>query len=370
MGSGGTHIRFLFGARTRSPYIGGIDILMNIQDNLKRKVILKEFTTFRIGGPADFFVRVQNIKELKEVLIYTQENKLRVFILGGGSNIVFQDDGFRGLVIKIEIKGILYKDLKENEILLEAGGGEIWDDLVSFSVAHGFYGIENLSAIPGTVGATPVQNIGAFGVEVGDFIESVDVIDIKTGKERKFTKKECMFGYRDSFFKTKVGKEYIITRVVFKLIKDGKLNFSYSDISQHFKIGNKTLCFKETRKAIIAIRSKKSPNLDRVCTAGSFFKNPILTNKKYKVLLDMFPDIPSYNIDKQHVKVPLGFILEKLGWKGKKYKNVGIYKKQSLVVVGGSNSTQKELETFAQMIEVDVKNKTGIFIEREVVFVK
>lgn len=336
--------------------------------DIKEKVSLKEFTTFRIGGLADFFVHVQSIEELKDVLTYAQKEELNIFILGGGSNIVFSDEGFVGLVIKVEIKRISYRGLKDDEVILEAGGGEVLDELVSFSIVHGFYGIENLSAIPGTVGAALVQNVGAYGVEIGDLVLSVDTINIKTGKEKRFTKKECMFAYRNSFFKTIIGKKYIITKVNFKLRKDGVLNLSYADISNYFDNGqNQSL--EAVRNAVISIRSRKFPDINKVGTAGSFFKNPILTNREYKVLQEKFPDIHSYYNDGRHVKIPLGFILEKLGWKGKKYKQVGTYKNQALVIINNKNATQKQLDTFARMIEEDVKEKTGIDIEREVIFI-
>jgi UDP-N-acetylmuramate dehydrogenase len=362
----------LFGARTRSPYIGGINILvdtiMNILKDIKRNISLKKFTTFRIGGRADFFVSVKNIDELKEVLLYAKKKKLKVFILGGGSNIVFSDDGFKGLVIKIEIKGIISRNKKNNITELEVGSGEVFDELVSFCVQQNLYGIENLSAIPGTVGAAPVQNIGAYGAEVKDTIEWVETINIKTFKIKRFTNKECNFKYRDSFFKTKKGKEYVITRVGFKLKKDGAPNLSYADLASYFNESDNPP-LKAIRQAIVVVRSKKFPNLTEVGTAGSFFKNPILTNKEFKALQEKFPKVPSYHSDKRHVKVPLGYMLDKLGWKGKEYKHVSTYKNQALIVVSNKNATRKQLEIFIKMIEEDVKTKTNIIIEKEVLFI-
>lgn len=336
--------------------------------NIQKNVLLKKFTTFHIGGLADFFVHVRSIDELKEALLYAQKNLLEVFILGGGSNIVFSDDGFRGLVIKIEIKGVICRDVKKNDISLEIGGGEVWDEFVSYCVSQGFYGVENLSAIPGTVGAAPIQNIGAYGVEVKDVIEWVDVISIKTGEVKRFLKDECAFEYRNSFFKTKKGKTYVVVRVCFNLKKNNSPNLSYKDLANYFKEENGP-SLKSVRKAVIAIRSKKFPNLDKVGTAGSFFKNPIITHREYKALEKKYPGIPSYYSDRSHVKIPLGFILEKLGWKGKKYKQVGTYKKQALVIVNNRSATQEQLKEFVRMIEKDIKEKTGITIEREVNFV-
>ena len=368
-GGGGTHIRFLLGARTRSPYMGGISAPMNIQKNLKRDVSLKKFTTFKIGGSADFFVRVRSVGELKEALLYAKTKKLKTFVLGGGSNTVFSDDGFDGLIIKMEIMGVVCRDTKDDSVTLEVGGGEVWDELVSFCVSQGFYGIENLSSIPGTVGAAPVQNIGAYGIEVKDVIEWVEAINVKTGTIKRFTNTECDFKYRDSFFKTPKGNKYIITRVCFTLKKSGVPDLLYSDMATYFN-ENKSPSLKAVREAVISIRSKKFPNLNEVGTAGSFFKNPILTNKEFAVLKDKFPDIPSYYGDKRHVKIPLGFVLDKLGWKGKKYTQVGSYEKQALIIVNYKRATRRQLSAFVDMIEKDVKDKTGIVIEKEVTFVE
>lgn len=348
--------------------MGAINTSMDIQKNIKRGVELKKFTTFKIGGPADFFISVHNVDELKEVLLYAQKKRLKIFVLGGGSNTVFSDDGFRGLVIKIEIKGIVCRSIADDDVILEVGGGEVWDEFVSFCVSQGFYGVENLSAIPGIVGAAPVQNIGAYGVEVKDSIEWVEAIHIDTGSIKRFSRKECLFSYRNSLFKTIEGKRYIITKVGFRMKKEGVLYTSYADVSGYFK-GVENPSLKDVREAITVIRSKKFPNLNKIGTAGSFFKNPIISHKEFKILKKKFPDIPSYVSDTTHVKVPLGFILEKLGWKGRKYKQVGTYKNQSLVVVSYKGATYKQLVDFILSMEDDVKDQTSIVIEREVTFV-
>lgn len=340
--------------------------------DIQRDVSLKKFITFRIGGAADFFVCVASTEELKEALLYAKENKLNVFILGGGSNIVFSDDGFKGLVIKIEIKGIVSRSATESSVTLAVGAGEVFDDFVSFCVVNNLYGIENLSAIPGTVGAAPIQNIAAYGVEVRDCIEWVDAVNIETCETKRFTHTECNFTYRDSFFKTKAGKEYCITRVCFTVKKKAKPNLSYTDLRTYFG-ENKSPSLEEVREAVIHIRSKKFPDLNTVGTAGSFFKNPTLTVDEFRVLQvkfqKKFGKIPSYKAGIGFVKIPLGFILEKLGWKGKRYTQLSTYKNHALVIVNNKHATQKQLEKFACMIEEDVKEKTNITIEREVIFV-
>ncbi len=335
---------------------------------IQKDVSLKEFTTFRIGGSADFFVCVQSVSELKKAITYAQEHTLKVFILGSGSNIVFKDEGFRGLVIKIEIKGVVCNNTKGDGVILEVGGGEVFDELISYCVKNNYYGLENLSAIPGTVGASPVQNIGAYGVEVKDLIKYVDTINIHTCKTKRFTKSECKFVYRDSFFKTEKGKEYVIIHVCFKLKKQNKLNLSYSDLAKYFR-ENKATSLTEVREAIINIRRNKFPDLDKVGTAGSFFKNPIVTDIEYSALQGQFESIPSYRSSVGYVKIPLGFILEKLGWKGREYKQLCIYDKQALVIVNKKNATAKQLNELSNMIEKDVMEKTGIKIEKEVTFV-
>ncbi len=190
------------------------------------------------------------------------------------------------------------------------------DEFISYCVEHNFYGLENLSAIPGTVGAGPVQNIGAYGVEVKDLIKNVDTINLNTGETKRFTRKECKFTYRGSFFKTKDGSKYVITNVCFKLKKQSDIDTSYNDVSRYFK-ENKTPSLYQVREAIINIRKNKFPDLNRVGTAGSFFKNIVATNAKYTELLGLFGEVPSYKVNREYEKVPLGFILEKLGWKEK-----------------------------------------------------
>ncbi|MBI2618368.1 UDP-N-acetylmuramate dehydrogenase [Candidatus Kaiserbacteria bacterium] len=332
---------------------------------IKRNVSLKKFTTFRIGGRADFFVSVQTEAELHEALSFARKKRLKTFILGGGSNIVFSDDGFRGLVIKMDIKGIVLRHTHTLTTLIEVGAGEVWDELVSFTVGQGLCGIENLSGIPGTVGAAPIQNIGAYGVEVKDTVEWVEVMNQKTGAKKRLSHSACGFSYRDSIFKHAKGGNYVITRVCFRLVKDGAPVLSYKDVAQYFE-GKETPPLKDVRTAILTIRKGKFPDLSKVGTAGSFFKNPIITNAEYRTLRQKFPDTLSYYYDRNHVKIPLGFILERMGWKGRTLKRVGVYDRHALVLVATRHATRKELQSLVEMISNDVKKQTGITIEEEV----
>jgi len=339
---------------------------MLIDQNIK----LSHFTTFKIGGTTDYFCAVKNEEELKEAVFFAKQKKLPIFILGGGSNLLVSDSGFRGLVIKIEIGGIEQKEFENGKVEILAGAGENWDNFVKISADKGFFGLENLSGIPGTVGGAAIQNAGAYGAETGKTISSVEVFDTEKMVARKLSKTDCKFGYRDSFFKTAEGKKMIILHVSFILEKSGKADTEYKDIKKYIeekKIDEKTLTPKLLRKIVLEIRAEKLPNPEKLGTAGSFFKNPIVACQKYNELIKNFPDMPSYKIDDNYVKVPLAWILEKVcGLKGFKNGNVGLYEKQPIVVVNFGKATAKEVESLASIVAKIVKEKTGIEVEREV----
>ena len=332
---------------------------------------LASFTTFKIGGAARYFVEVSNARELKEALMFAQEQNLRFFVLGGGSNIVMSDGGFEGLVIKNEIKGI---DSEEHDMTVDliVGAGENWDELVEYSVKEGLYGIENLSGIPGSVGASPIQNIGAYGSEVKDTILWVDTIDSKTLEEKRFTNAECEFGYRDSFFKTPEGKQYVITHVCFFLKKEGEINTAYKDVARYMEekeIEVPTL--EQMRGAVLEIRSRKFPDLKTTGTAGSFFKNPIVPNEKYEELLKNYPDMPGYPIGKSRTKLSCAWILDHiLNLKGCYEGPVGFYERQPLVVVNKGGATAEEIKKLTDDAVLQTKEKLGIDLEREVTLVE
>ncbi|MBT3282641.1 UDP-N-acetylmuramate dehydrogenase [bacterium] len=306
---------------------------MNIEENIS----LKKFTTFKVGGLADYFCKVSNIDELKEAVIFSKENNLQVFILGHGSNVLISDDGFRGLVIKTELKGIAFERDK-----VIANAGESWDDVVKLAVKKELYGIENMSFIPGTVGAGIVGNIGAYGSEIRDVVECVEVFDIETLKTFNLSNDECEFEYRNSIFKK---KNFIVTKVCLSLSKDGKLNTSYKDIKEYF--GTKTPNIKAVRTAIGEIRSKKFPNLEKYGTAGSFFKNPIIEGNK----------------------VHLAKVLDELGMKGLREGDVALYKKQPLVVINFGDANANEIKKFTDSVAQKVFEKRKIKITPEIIFV-
>lgn len=341
--------------------------LVTIQEN----ILLKHYTTFRIGGPARFFVAVKNNIELTDALVFAQEKRLPIFVLGGGSNIVVGDEGFSGLVIKMEFSGIEYGDEKDGKIEVKVGAGEEWDTFVKETVGRGLHGLETLSYIPGTVGAAPVQNIGAYGSEVKTNIAWVEAMHIETGEFRMFSNVECEFTYRMSFFKKTEGRKYVITRVGFMLEKHGSPNISYKDIQTYIKENNITeITLQKVRDMVIAIRTKKLPSVKDYGTAGSFFKNPILLKEKYQKLLTNFPEMPHYPVDGMNVKIPAGWILDTLcGFKGYRDQHVGVYKNQALVLVNFGDATSFDVKKLAQKMIDCVKEKTGIELEREVEYV-
>jgi UDP-N-acetylmuramate dehydrogenase len=334
---------------------------------------LADLTTFRIGGKARFFCEVGNKEELKEAVDFAKEKNAQVFVLGGGSNILVSDKGFDGSVIKINIKGIETASTKnvsvgarpDDFIYIRAGAGENWDDFVAWTVARGYGGLENLSLISGTAGAAPVQNIGAYGVEVGDLIESVEVFDTKEGAFKNLSRNECHFAYRDSLFKHEKGR-HIIVSVLFGLKKDSKPDFSYKDLQEYFK-GNAAPSTAAVRDAVIAIRTAKLPDVKKVGTAGSFFKNPILSKEKFVELKGKYPELPSFPEADGRIKIPLAWIIDKAcGLKGKRSGEAGIHDTQALVIVNYGAASFEEVEKVATEIEKQVKEKTGIDIEREV----
>jgi UDP-N-acetylmuramate dehydrogenase len=335
---------------------------------IAENVSLKEYTTFRIGGPARFFVVVKNTIELTDALLFAQQKKLVIFILGGGSNILMSDEGFDGLVIKMEISGVSF----ENSTVI-AGAGEDWDAFVGKTVEEGFYGLETLSLIPGTVGAAPVQNIGAYGSEVSNTISWVEAMHKDTGELRRFTNTECEFSYRMSFFKMKEGKKYIITRVAFALTKTGTLNTSYKDIQnyiQEHQLAPADITLQKVRDIVIAIRTYKLPSIKEYGTAGSFFKNPIISKREYEKLLAVYPQIPQYPAGEKNIKIPAAWILDNLcSFKGYRDGDVGVYKNQALVLINFGHATEKEIKDLAEKMTACVKMKTNITLEREVEYI-
>lgn len=320
----------------------------------------------KVGGTCSFFFHLHDKADLSEISLFAKEKGLPLFVLGGGSNILFPDDHFNKVVVRIENKEMIFKDEGEN-VRVEVGAGESWDDFVSQTVAKGLSGVENLSAIPGTVGASPVQNIGAYGVEAKDTILSVEVFDKNSLEFKVLTNEECEFGYRDSIFKKEKGKDYIVTSVTFLLSKTNTPKISYKDLKIFFG-ENQNPSVSDVRDAVIKIRAGKFPDLNVYGTAGSFFKNIILRDKDAENLVSIYPEVPIYDAGVGLKKISTAWILDKVcGLKGYRDGEVGLYDNQPLVLVNYSNAKSDEIKVFIDYIKRMVEEKTGLQIEEEVI---
>lgn len=332
--------------------------------NIERDVPLAPYTTFKTGGNAEYFASVTNVEEVEAALQFAKQTAAPLHVLGGGSNLLVADEGIAGLVIKNAIETYVVTE-EGDGVLVTAGAGMNFDNLVARTVSEGWWGLENLSHIPGTVGATPVQNVGAYGVEVADVIEWVTAVDILTHKEIRCNNSECQFGYRDSRFKQQP-ERYFITSVTFRLLKTPTPQLTYKDLEAK-KFDTKTVTSEEVRQAVIAIRSKKFPDWSVVGTAGSFFKNPVITQDSFSALLKKYPDVPHFETEFSMQKIPLGWILDKVcNLRGCREGNVGLYEAQALVMVKYGDATTADILAFANMVTQKVYEATGITIEREV----
>ncbi|WP_395077871.1 UDP-N-acetylmuramate dehydrogenase [Flavobacterium sp.] len=334
---------------------------MNIISNFP----LKKYNTFGIEAFAKKFVAVHSVDDLKKVL---EENKSeKKFILGGGSNMLLTKD-IDALVIHIDLKGKKIIKEDENFVWVESQAGENWHELVLFTINQNFGGLENMSLIPGNVGTTPVQNIGAYGTEIKDTFVSCEAINIDTQEVKTFSKEECNFGYRESIFKHEVKDQFIITSVVFKLTKrNHKINISYGDITAELEKQNiKNPTLKEVSNAVIAIRQSKLPDPKELGNSGSFFKNPIISRNLFNKVKLKFPEIKHYDVSESEVKVPAGWLIEQAGFKGKRFGDAGIHKNQALVLVNYGNATGQEILNVSKEIQKTIFEKYGIHIEAEV----
>lgn len=326
---------------------------------------LKTYNTFGIEAKAKQFVAIHSVDELKTILQQHQnDNK---FILGGGSNMLLTKD-IDALVIHVDLKG--KKIIKEDTdfVWVESQAGENWHEFVIWTIDQNFGGLENMSLIPGNVGTTPVQNIGAYGAEIKDTFVSCEALNRNTLKTTTFTKPECHFGYRESVFKNEVKDQYIITAVVFKLTKHShKINISYGDITSELTKNNITTpTIKEVSNAVIAIRKSKLPNPAELGNSGSFFKNPILLKTDFEKIHQKHPEMKHYEVSATEVKVPAGWLIEQAGFKGKRFGDAGIHKNQALVLVNYGNATGQEILNVSKNIQETIFNTYGIHIEAEV----
>ena len=332
---------------------------------IKNNFSLKNYNTFGIEAKAQRFVAVHSVSDLKSIL--KQHAKDKKFILGGGSNMLLTKD-IDALVIHIDLQG--KKIIKEDEdfVWVESQAGENWHEFVLWTIDNNFGGLENMSLIPGNVGTTPVQNIGAYGIEIKDTFVSCEAMKISNQELITFHLQDCHFGYRESIFKNEVKDQYIITSVIFKLTKrNHKINISYGDIASELAKNHiVTPTLKEVSNAVIAIRKSKLPDPKELGNSGSFFKNPILLKTDFDKIHHQFPEMKFYEVSETEVKVPAGWLIEQAGFKGKRFGDAGIHKNQALVLVNYGNATGQEILNVSKNIQETIFQKFGIHIEAEV----
>ncbi|MGC6430154.1 MAG: UDP-N-acetylmuramate dehydrogenase [Jejuia sp.] len=334
---------------------------MDIQQNIS----LKDYNTFGIDVLAEHFVSISNISELKEVL--SQNDFPKKLILGGGSNMLLTQNQ-NALVIHVNLKGISVEKEDDNYVYIRAQAGENWHEFVLWCLKHDYGGLENLSLIPGNVGTAPIQNIGAYGVELKDTFVSCDAIEVDTSETTSFTNTACNFGYRNSIFKNEAKGKYVITSVLFRLTKQNhKLQIDYGAIRSELAAQNiVNPKIQDISKAVIAIRESKLPNPKKIGNSGSFFKNPVISVSKFEKLQELFNEIPSYAISEKEVKVPAGWLIEKAGFKGKCFGNYGVHKNQALVLVNYGGAKGSDILKLSQLIQKTVLRLFDIHIEAEV----
>lgn len=336
---------------------------MKILENIS----LKQFNTFGIENKANYFVAVQTTQELKEALQWAKNKHVDALILGGGSNILLTKDQ-DALIIKVEIKGIKLIREDDEYYYVQVGAGEVWHEFVLLAIENNWCGIENLSLIPGTVGASPMQNIGAYGVEIKDVFDSLQAMDRDTLALKTFYAADCEFGYRQSVFKTSLKDQYVICTVNFKLTKKPNINIEYGAIKDTLlEKGISTPSIKQVSDAVIAIRQSKLPDPAKIGNAGSFFKNPTIDIAHYQKLQTSYPQIPGYS-NAAGVKVPAAWLIEQCGWKGKRFDAIGVHKFQPLVLVNYGNGSGAKIKALSQEIQASVLEKFEIQLEAEVNF--
>ena len=337
---------------------------------MKTNINLQPYNSFGFDAVAKQFVEINAVSDLQTLIKSGALPRQKTLILSGGNNILFQNEVFDGLVIYINTKGIEIIKEGGNEVVVRAQAGEDWPDFVRFCVGKGWHGVENLAHIPGKVGAAPVQNIGAYGMELKDSFAQCEAMDLVTGETKVFTKEECRFGYRESIFKGELKGRYVITSVDFLLKKDAPLNLEYGNIKSYLEengISRPTL--QQLHDAICTIRDAKLPDVKQIGSAGSFFKNPVIEREQLEALLKEYPTMPHYDEPNGKVKVPAGWLIEQAGWKGWRNEHVGVYDKQALVLVHYGGGKGQDIVQLANRIQESVEEKFGIRISPEVNFV-
>lgn len=334
---------------------------------------LTSYNTFGIAAKARVFISYDNPEELVEAITLCRERyaELPMLHIGGGSNLLFLND-FDGIVLYSRIHGIEVLEESEDFVRLRVGGGMVHDDLVAYTLQHGWYGMENLSIIPGQVGASAVQNIGAYGVEACNVIERVEGISLEDGTKQSWTVDECQYAYRSSIFKTSLRGKYAITHVTYTLNKTFTLNLAYGGLQKALAergVDAERVTAQQLRDIIIEVRNAKLPDPKVLGNAGSFFMNPVVERSVYEKICQQYPQAPHYEVDANHVKVPAGWLIEQSGWKGKALGRAAVHDKQALVLVNLGGAVGQDIVTLCETIRTDVRQQFGIDLHPEVNFI-
>lgn len=333
----------------------------------KYQYSLHQHNTFGMDVKAEEFITYDTVDELIQVLARIRGTGQRILHIGGGSNLLFTKD-VEGVVLHSQIKFIEYGACEGGEILVRVGSGVVWDDFCAEMAKQNYYGSENLSYIPGEVGASAVQNIGAYGVEVGSIIKEVETIEVATGRPRAFSNEECAYGYRDSIFKNQLQGQYIVTAVVFRLSVVPKVHLDYGQL-QELRSATVVPSAQTIREAVISIRKSKLPEPDELGSAGSFFKNPVVAKGVYEKLAQGYASVPHYVVDEEQIKIPAAWLIEQCGWKGKSHGGAAVYEKQPLILVNKDHATPTDIIELAGMIRQSVLEKFQIQIYPEVNYI-
>jgi UDP-N-acetylmuramate dehydrogenase len=337
-----------------------------MQSNIQHNVSLSAYNTFGIHAHARFFSVIQSVHELQHLLNNPTYREVPKYILGGGSNVLFTED-YAGLILKNELKGIKSIAEDQDHVWMQAGAGENWHGFVEHCIGKSYGGVENLSLIPGTVGAAPMQNIGAYGVELKEVFHELEALNLKTAKIECFSNEQCRFAYRESIFKNTHRDQYIILNVTLKLHKKPEFNVSYHALQEVLKTETKDLTLKKVSDAVIQIRQSKLPDPKFIGNAGSFFKNPVISKKLFEELYLQFPTMPHFAQEQAtEIKIPAAWLIEQCGWKGKRVGNVGVHDKQALILVNHGGGAGRDILDLAHRIQESVRQKFSISLSPEV----
>lgn len=327
---------------------------------------LKKYNTFNLPSKAKLFVEFNDVYDIQNYLKTNHIKNSNHFVLGGGSNLLFNDI-FNGTIFFSSINGISIINNSDGSTLIKVGSGIVWDKFVEYAIENKLYGAENLSLIPGNIGASAVQNIGAYGVEAKDIISKIEYIDIETAEIKELLNSECNYAYRDSIFKHELHNKVIITNVYYKLSKQVYFKLDYGNLIE--VLGGKEKNLLNVRKAVIETRQAKLPDTETFGNAGSFFKNPIVDYSVFENIQKQFPEMPYFILENNKVKIPAGWLIDTAGWKNKGNEKVGVYDKQALVIINKGNANSSDIINFYKSIQKDISEKFGITIEPEVIFV-